>query len=133
MTIAWWTPLLAGVVAWMVGGAWYGVLGERWIAATGKSKEELRPGGAQPMGPMILSFLADLVMAHALAYIVSRAGPVTLAQGLRWALVAWIGFTATSILVNYRFARRDPALTLIDGGHWLAATLAAGAVIGALG
>ncbi|MBL8590754.1 MAG: DUF1761 domain-containing protein, partial [Methylobacteriaceae bacterium] len=103
MTIAWWVPLVAGVVAWMVGGAWYGVLGARWAAATEQPLETLRPGGRQPPGPMALSFIADLVMATSLAYVIARAGPVTVGQGLRWALVAWIGFVATSLIVNNGF------------------------------
>jgi hypothetical protein len=35
--------------------------------------------------------------------------------------------------VNYAFGNRKLALSLIDGGHWLAVLLIMGAVIGAFG
>lgn len=35
--------LAAAVVSWLFGAAYYGVLGQQWMAALGKTKEELMP------------------------------------------------------------------------------------------
>ena len=45
----------------------------------------------------------------------------------------WFGFVITTLAVNNTFGMRRPKLILIDGGHWLAALLLMGAVIGAWG
>ena len=45
----------------------------------------------------------------------------------------WLGFVITTMAVNNAFRGAKPALTLIDGGHWLGVLLLQGAVIGWLG
>ena len=44
-----------------------------------------------------------------------------------------LGFIATSIGVNYLFARKSLKLFLIDAGYWTVVYTAMGAVFGALG
>jgi hypothetical protein len=45
----------------------------------------------------------------------------------------WLGFVITTMIVNNSFARRDPRLLLIDGGHWLVVLLLIGAIVGGFG
>jgi hypothetical protein len=62
---------------------------------------------------------------------VRTSGDVTIRSGAVTAAFLWLGFIATTVAVSNMFAHRKFALTLIDGSHWLAATIVAGIVIGA--
>lgn len=125
--------ILAAIAAFAVGGIWYGVLGKRWMAALGKSEEDLKRRGPPTPVRMGIAFVADLVMAYMLAGLIGHLGQVTLASGMISAFFIWIGFVITTQTVNYTFQGRRWSLTLIDGGHWLVALLVVGAIIGAMG
>jgi hypothetical protein len=126
--------LAATVASWLVGAAWYMALGKLWMEAIGKTQEELvGPSGKPSPVPFIISFLAELVMAVVLALLVHRAGPATVFNGIATGFLAWLGFVATSMIVNHRFGGDRPMLTAIDSGHWLAVLVVQGAVIGLFG
>jgi hypothetical protein len=128
--------LAAGVAGWLVGAAWYGVLGRPWMAALGWTEADVTgPGGKRhmPVGPMILSFVAVLIMALMLAGIVGHLGPPNVGNGLISGALVWFGFVITTIAVNNAFQKRKPMLTVIDGGHWLAVLLVQGIVLGLFG
>jgi len=122
---------VAALGAWFTGALWYGVLGKHWLAALGKTREEL------PMSvtPMVLSFIGDLVIALVLAIFISLLtdGEPSIQASLLCALVLWAGFVLSTITVNNAYGGRRFALTIIDAGHWLAAMLVAGAILGTFG
>ena len=131
MTVNYLAVIAAAVAAWIVGGAWYGVLGNQWMAALGWNPAD-KPK-SMPIGPMVLSFVADIVMAFMLAGLIRHFGPVSVKNGLITGGLCWLGFVATTISVNNAFAKRAMALTIIDAGHWLLAMLVAGLVLGLFG
>ena len=61
------------------------------------------------------------------------AGQVTVRNGIVSALFLWLGFVVTTLAVNNAYAQRKPALTVIDGLHWLGVLVVQGAIIGAMG
>ncbi|MBF9232937.1 DUF1761 domain-containing protein [Microvirga alba] len=129
-----WAILLAAIAAWLVGSVWYMVLAKPWMAALGKTKDELMgPSGKPSPIPLIVSFLAEIVMAVVLSGIIWHAGPVTVANGVTAGFLAWLGFVLTTMAVNHGFGGARPMLTVIDAGHWLAVLLIQGAIIGAFG
>lgn len=104
----------AAVASWLVGAVWYMALGQPWLQALGKTKDELMgPSGKPSPAPFIISFLAELVMALVLAVFVAGLGPVAVVSGVATAVLAWIGFVATSMVVNHRFGGACPMLTVI--------------------
>jgi len=133
--------VIAAVAAWVAGAVWYGVLAKPWVAAQGKTMEEFKAQQAALRGsplayaPFIIAFVAELVMAWALAGVVGHlgAGQVTLRNGVISAFFLWVGFVVTTLAVNYAFAQRGVKLATIDAGHWLVVLLVEGAVIGAMG
>jgi hypothetical protein len=128
--------LVAGAAAWVAGAIWYGVLGKQWLAALGKTKDQLMgPGGKPKPGPFVLSFAADLIIAFVLAGIVGAlgAGKMSVSAGVVTATLMWVGFVVTTMAVNNAYAGRKSTLTVIDAGHWLVAMVVAGAVVGAFG
>ncbi|MGO4706712.1 DUF1761 domain-containing protein [Microvirga sp. 2MCAF38] len=132
-TINLWAVLAAAVAAWLFGSLWYMVLAKPWMSALGKTKAELMGSSGKPSPvPLIVSFLAEIVMALVLSGLIWHAGPVTLANGVIAGFLAWFGFVLTTMAVNHGFSGARPMLTVIDAGHWLGVLLIQGAIIGAL-
>ncbi len=125
--------ILAAIAAFVVGAIWYGILGKRWNAALGRTGGGTERRGLPVALRMSVAFVADLVMAYMLAGLVGHLGQVTPATGMISAFFVWFGFVITTQTVNYTFQSQRWSLTVIDGGHWLVALLAMGAVIGSLG
>lgn len=124
--------LIAAVGIWVTGAVWYGVLfGDRWVAAIEKTREQL----GKSMKPMVISFVANLVMAFALACVIETAsgGTPTLAAGIEVGVLVALGFIVTAEVVANGFEDRPLALTIINGGYWLIGFIIAGAVIGFFG
>src|SRR5438270_7420574 len=99
--------LIAAVVGWLAGAAWYSALGTRWVEAQGKTIEEFHAHRAASKGtsaawlPFALAFVADLAMAWVLAALIGHLGTVTIRSAVISALFAWGGFVLTTIVVNY--------------------------------
>jgi hypothetical protein len=133
--------LVAAVAAWFAGAVWYMTLAKPWVAALGRTMEQFKAEQAENAGkpramvPFLLAFVAELIMAWALAGTLAHLGPgqVTLRNGIVAALFLWLGFVITTMVVNNAFSGRKPMLTAIDGGHWLVVLLLMGAIIGAMG
>jgi hypothetical protein len=130
---------VAALAGFGFGAVYYMTLARPWMNAVGwtaeeqarHAKGELNPGKT----PFVIAILANLVMAIVLAGIVSHLGPgqTTVRNGIISGAFCWLGFVLTTMATNYAFTARKPALTLIDGGHWLGVLLIMGAVIGAFG
>lgn len=121
----------AAVAAFVFGAVYYMSLAGQWMAAVGKTRDQL---GKSPV-PYIVAFVALLVMAWVVAGTIGHLGQgqVTLRNGVISAFFIWLGFVATTVVVNNAFAGRKFALSLIDGLHWLGVLVVQGAVIGAMG
>ena len=127
--------ILAAAAAFVFGGIWYRVLAKPWLAAVGKTEQDIKTS-ATPMALLLLiTFIAQLVMAWVLAGLIGHLGPgqVTLRNGLISGGFVWLGFVATTMVVNHGFQGARRALTVIDGGHWLGVLLIQGAIIGWMG
>ena len=123
--------LIAAIAAFVIGAGYYGVLGKPWMKAA-----RIDPATAQ-MSPVLfaISFVSELVMATMVAGVVGHLGPgqVTAFNGIVSAFFLWLGFVATSMVVNHRYQGFGWSLSLIDGVHWLLVLTAMGAIIGAMG
>ena len=129
--------LVAAVAGWLVGAVWYGVLGKQWMAALGWTEADCAgPDGKRhmPIGPMILAFIAQIIMALMLAGVVGHIGGMpNIVNGLVSGVLVWFGFVITTIAVINAFQKRKAMLTIIDGGHWLAVLVVQGLILGLFG
>ena len=127
--------LIATIAAFAFGAAYYISLSKPWLAAIGKSKDQIAAGGKGSPLPFIISIVALAVMAWVLAGGIAHLGPgqVTLKNGIISALFMWLGFVITTMAVNNAFGQRKASLTVIDGIHWLGVLVIQGAIVGALG
>ena len=125
--------VLAALAAFFWGALYYSFLSKPWMRAARLDRAAIE---ARPIWPMlVVSFLAELVMAWVLAGVIGHLGEgqVSLRNGLISGLFAWAGFMATTLAVNHRYEGFGWDLTAIDAGHWLGVALLMGAVIGELG
>jgi hypothetical protein len=126
---------LAAIAAFVFGGIWYRALAKPWMAAVGKTEPDIKSSGGPMAVLLLVTLIAQLVMAWVLAGVIGHLGPgqVTLRNGLISAGFLWLGFVATTMVVNHGFQGATRALTAIDGGHWLGVLLLQGAIIGWIG
>ena len=131
--INWLAVLLAFIASMAIGFVWYmpAVLGNRWMAAIGKTEEDLKniSGGAGIWVPMMV---AAALTAILLAVLISKLGLDNALAGGWFALVLALVFRAGGHVIHNGFAGRPAAVTLIDSGHDLVAMTVAGAIIGAM-
>ena len=119
---------LSGVAAFAFGALWYGVLGERWMKAAGRSKEEIETD--QSSLPFIIAFVAAVLAAAVLA-ILMRLIPLSGPQeGALLGLAIGGAVVAPWIVLHYAFAGRPRDLWWIDGLHSAIALTIAGLVLG---
>jgi hypothetical protein len=125
--------VIAAAVSYCFGALYYGALSRPWLAATGQAAESAKERAS--IWPYAVSFLCLLIMTTVLAGIVGHLGPgqVTLKNGVISAAFVFVGFVATTLVVNHAFQGARAMHTLIDGGHWLAVLLIQGAIIGWMG
>jgi hypothetical protein len=126
---------LAAVAAFAFGAIWYSVLAQPWMAAVGKTKQDIKASGAPTAVLLLVTFIAQLVMAWVLAGVIGHlgSGQVTVRNGVISGGFLWLGFVATTMVVNHGFQGAKRTLTAIDSGHWLAVLLIQGAIIGWMG
>lgn len=119
--------VLAAIASFAVGALWYGVLGKPWMRAA-----RLTPDMTKPTPLLfVISFVCELLMALIFALLIGHFEAATFTDVLAAAFFLWIGFVATTIVVNTRYQGFGWDLPLIDGGHWLLVLLVQGAVLGA--
>ena len=124
-----WAVLAAAVIAYAIGAVWYAppVFGNRWMAALGKSKEQL----GDPVRLMVAQFFLTLVIAAVLAVVVVRFGAVTWIEGSVVGLVLSVGLVATSLLSDWMFCRFSMKLYWMQIGYKVTCVTVMGAILGA--
>jgi hypothetical protein len=128
--VNWLAIIVATVAGFAVGAAWYTLLGKQWMAALGKTREELGTGPT----PFIVGFITELVMAYFLAVVIQALfGSTNVWNGILAGAHMWVGFVITTMILNHRYQGASWRLTLIDGAHLLAVLIVQGIVLGLFG
>lgn len=122
--------ILAALAGFAIGAVWYMSLAKPWMAAAGiVAGPDGRPeGGSSPM-PMVMGFVAMLVVAGMMRHIFQMAGIDTLGKGLTAGLGIGAFFITPWIMMNNAFGKRPFALTVIDGGYAILGCAAIGLVL----
>jgi MFS family permease len=123
--------LAAGVAGWIWGAIWYGVLGKPYQRALGLNPDDCK-GKKMPIAPMVAAFAAALVMSAVLYQLLANLGVMGVRDSMVTGLTIGVGFVLTTVLVNNMFQQKSPALTVIDGAHWVLALVVEAAVIALL-
>ena len=130
LAVNWLAIVLATVASFAFGAVWYMSLSRQWLAALGKPKEELGVGYT----PFIWSVVVELVMAYFLAQFTPLLmGGTSIAAAVQVAVLLWLGFVLTTLVMNHRYEGMKWSLTIIDGLHILGVLVIQGVVIGLFG
>ncbi|MBN7762350.1 DUF1761 domain-containing protein [Nitratireductor aquimarinus] len=122
---------VAAVAACLFGALYYRALGTAWMKAA-----RIKPEEAKMTPPLVIAaFLAELIMAWVLAGVIGHLGlgQVTFWNGIISGAFLWLGFMATTVVVNQRYQGFGWTLSVIDAGHWLGVALIMGGIIGLSG
>lgn len=124
-----WAVLAAGAAGWIAGAVWYGIFAKPWMALAhpGKKREDMGGAGVG----YVVALVAYVIAAGALALVNEYYGVETLGDGMMVALLAFVGFVATTLCLNFTFSQRPIKLYLIDAGNYLVGFLVMGAILGA--
>lgn len=119
---------VSGAAAFGVGAVWYGVLGERWMQAVGRSKEEIS-ANQSPL-PFVIAFAAAILAAAVMGVLMRAMGLSGVIDGLTLGLGQGALIGAPWIVLHYAFAGRPRDLWWIDGLHTVLALAVCGSVLG---
>ncbi len=120
--------LLAAAAGFAAGAVWYMVNARRWMAAVGRTEEEIK-ADRSPL-PFVIAFAASLLTAGLMRHVFVSGGISGIGGGLLSGFGVGLFFVAPWILTNYAFAGRPKALWWIDAGHVVLACSAIGLVLG---
>lgn len=132
--IPWLGVLVAVVASQIIGFLWYGPLfGKPWLAALGKTEEELKAGSRAGLGnAIVIGVLCSVVAAIALAIILTMSDTPDLESGSKIGFLAAIGFVASYIVITTAYEQRNPSLGWIAIGNQVVTLTVMGAIIGAM-
>lgn len=108
--------IAAALGAFAFGAVWYLSMSKPWVRAAGVPVDAAgKPQGNGSTMPFVIGIVAMLVVAGMMRHVFQMGGIATPGAGAVSGL--WVGaFLITPwVAMNYAFAMRPPALTLIDG------------------
>jgi hypothetical protein len=126
----WIAVVAAAVSSFVLGGLWYGpIFGKAWQQQLGLSDEKLAAGN-----PALIfggAFVLTLVVATALAALINVLMPDSgVLGGLLIGIEVAVVFVASSLAINYLFARHSMALFGIDAGYLVLMFALMGMILG---
>ena len=118
--------LLAAVAGMVVGALWYSpvMFGPMWQRLTGMTGE-----GESMVRLMTLTFLATIVMAYVLSYVVSLLYIDTFVRGAEIGAWMWLGYVATTQLINGLYEKRPFSLYAINVMHHFVVLVIMGGIL----
>jgi hypothetical protein len=123
----WWQIALSVLVYFAIGALWYSpaLFGKQWARELGKKAGEM----GDPKNAMVVTFLAMVLLVLLEAYFVSATGTETPLRGALLGAKLWLGFVATTALINNVFQNGSRKLFVIDQGYHLVGLVLAGALL----
>jgi hypothetical protein len=122
--------LVAAIAYWLLGAVWYGVLFNKpWMALEHVTPEQA--SSMNPIGPYVISFVLNLVIAFVLAQICAWRNANTAARGAALGILIWIGFLGPVTYTTYMYEMRPKQLFAINEFYVLVGLALMGAILGA--
>jgi hypothetical protein len=122
--------LVATIAGMGIGALWYSpvLLGNQWMKAMGKNKEELGKGANTAY---MWSGLGTLLLAYILAHFVDYAGATSAMLGALTGFWAWLGFVVPTGLNTVVYEGRSKNIYWINMGYHLVEFVVMGAILAA--
>lgn len=125
--ISFWWVLLAVIVYFGIGAVWYSpaMFMKSWLEEIKRKKAD----NNMAMTAMVTTFLSMVLLVSVEAYLVSQTAISGWAAGAYLGFIIWLGFVATTSLVNSSFQGGSTKLYAIDQGYHLVGIVLAGAIL----
>jgi hypothetical protein len=121
--------LVAAVVYWLLGAAWFTIFSNAWLASIGKTMEQLQ--GAVNAGiAYSIALVCNLIIAYVLGWVVIRTGEQTAVRGITIGALLWVGLVGTTIGTAFIFEGRSLEGFVLTAGYPLVGMLVMGAIVG---
>jgi hypothetical protein len=133
-----WAVLVAAIVAYLVGWAWYSpILWQKpWMQARGDSGKNWEEGKKEMPKVMFYGFVNTLLMSYVIAVFLALIGVTSLMGALQVALLLCFGFVVTVkfndlLYTNTppHYGRRAQLLFIIDCGYQIALFMTVSAIL----
>lgn len=124
--VNYWAVLASGVGAMVLGAVWYNVFSKPWLKGVGLTEAKLRKGNNLVY---LWSFLGMLLIACVLAHVIGAFEADSVQEGVVTAGWMWLGFSATTVAINYLYQMKSLKLFAIDAGYMLLVFLLSGAIL----
>ncbi len=110
---------VAALAYFILGALWYSVLfGKIWSKAVAETGRIIsKPDSAKMMTMMVKSFLANLLCAFTVAYIVRLGWGYSVSTGIKLGLVCGCGFALSSLLMVANWQGTKTVVIIIDAGY----------------
>jgi hypothetical protein len=135
MEINWLATVLAIVVGMVVAGVWYSKIGFGivWWKLTGIAPEQSKKASRRNMVQLLIAnSVTALGLTVGIGIASAATGDDSVWLALLVGLVAWLTFSATTLLQHNAFELKPPKLTLINSSYQLVLFLGMSLVIGVL-
>lgn len=133
MEIDWLGVVLAIVAGMIVAFLWYqkGFIADAWETLTGVTPERSRPVRTRNMAQLLVANgVTALGLAWGISVVSTATGDDSVWPALLTGLVAWLAFSATTLLQHNAFEMKPAKLTLINTSYQLVLLLTMSLVIG---
>jgi hypothetical protein len=126
--------LVAGLIAFLIGGVWYTALfGKQWVKLHGYSEAKIKEMQAAMSPPRFFGgmLLCYFVLALVMALLLTGFSEPSALTGAGLGFLLWLGPTAAVAMTGHIASDKPLALYLIDVGCQLLYLILMGAVLGA--
>ncbi len=122
--------LASGILYWVLGGVWYGIFTERFVALMRWTPEDLARIEAQGSAKeLAVAFVTSLLTAYVLAHFIRYVNARSAFDGALTGFWLFVGFVLTTNLATVIFERRPTGLYLISMGYNLTGLVLMGVVL----
>jgi len=134
--INWLAVLVATVASMVLAKTWFRekTFGTAWRQLTGITPADSKKAGKKPI---IITLFANIITVVALAAMIDITAVFfndsSVWNALLTGVVAWLAFSATTLITHNAFEQKKSKLTMINNGYQLALFLVVAAIIGGMG
>lgn len=124
--------IAAALAAFAFGAVWYMSMSKPWIAAAEVPVDANgKPQGNGGAMPFVIGLVAMVIVAGMMRHLLASSGVTTIGGGAIAGFGVGAFFITPWVAMNYGFAMRKPALTVIDGVNSVVGCTIMGAVLNA--
>ena len=109
----WLAALAGGAAYYVIGAAWYGILGKGWMEAAGLTAEQIKTNFNKAVYG--LTFVVEIIIVAFMGGFMSAE--TSLSDAAQLGLVVGLIFSGLTTYVHYLYTMRKPNLIFYDAGY----------------